>query len=191
MRLPPTRDWYAEDLTAAIVEDATPPASTALLVQAALWPEAVALAPYCGTAHCFDAMTASTLETRYLAFVVAPGAAGARAALGCSWDYATTASQPANSLVNHNLVTTASGAGANDVILVPFATTYTTKSVAFAATSGLTLSSDTNDPTPSSSKQRRIEVQTLAAPYVEPCKVIVASSASFAVSAQIDDLETL
>lgn len=193
MRLPTLRDWKGESLTAPITSEATPPASSALLLAAIGWPEAVALQTYAGCAHVFDGLTAAGVETRHLGVVVAPGAVHARAAVGLAWDpYPTAPTPPTLSSVEHRIVTTASGGGAVDEIVVPFAQPFFKTSVSFSQTGAVVLSSDTINDTPAVvARKRQIELQTLSAPYVEPMSITDAVSFSVAVSQQIDDLEGL
>ncbi len=192
MRLPVARNWKAQSMTASITEDATPPAAAALLLQSIAWPEDAALTPYVGCAHVFDGLTSTYLQTRYLGVVVAPGAEHARAALGSSWYVWGVIGIPSAPYL-HTIVTTASGAAAADVIKADAATPLQKGSGAatFSSESGVVLSSDEKDDAPATSKRRRIELQTLSAPYVEPMKVTECSSFSVAVSHQVADLELL
>lgn len=190
MRLPTVRNWKAQSMTAPVTDDATPPAAAALLLTAVAWPEDAALTPYVGCAHVFDAHTSTNLYTRHLAVMVAPGAVHARAAVGVSW---TPWGAAGTAFVDtpHAITSTASGAAPADVILADKAAPNQTSTVAFGPTSAVALSSDTADDNPAASKRRRIELQTLTAPYVEPMSVTECTSFSVAVSHQVADLETL
>lgn len=176
-------------MTLPVTDDATPPAAAALLLTAIAWPEDAALTPYVGCAHVFDAQE-TDLETRHLAAVVAPGAVHARAAVGVAWVPWGSAGTPF--IVGpHLIVTAASGSFPADVIKADKAVPDQTSTIQFGPTSAVALSSDTEDDTPANSKRRRIELQTLTAPYVEPMSVTECTSFSVAVSHQVADLETL
>lgn len=174
-------------MTADITTTPTPPAAAALLLQAIAWPEDAAVTPYCGCAHSFDGLTDTDLETRHLAAMVAPGAVHARAAVGASAGkggvfIATN---------THEIVTAASGGGANDVIKVSTAFDFPYIGATFYSISKVALSSDNIVDAPATSKKRQIELQTLDVPYVEPMSVTLATSFSVAVSQQLADLEIL
>lgn len=189
--LTPT-DWQSESLSTPLTSEATPEAAVALLVQAVQWPEAVALAPYCGCAHVFDGLTATALEQRYLAAVIAPGANHARLAIGTSWVVGGSA---APSAAYHSTYTDSSGAAAADEIKTLLASENFGfgQSPAFAANSQITLSSDKKDDTPASASNtgRLVELTQQGAPYVEAFNVTIASSVSLAVAMQVADLEAL
>lgn len=189
MRLPTVRNWKSQSMSAALTEDATPPAAAALLLQAIAWAEDVALTPYVGCAHVFDGLTETAVETKHLAVVVAPGAVHMRAALGVS--YAPFGVDPPSNPTDHAITSTASGAGADDVIKAAMAIVFDFESRQFWSLSQVVLSSDTVDDQPAATKRRQIEVQTLAAPYVEPMSVTQATSFAVAVSQQLADLEGL
>jgi hypothetical protein len=191
MRPPAPRNWYAEDLTADLTDEATPEASAVLLIQAVRFAEDVALTPYCGCADLMDAMTDSALETRFFGIVVAPGAVHGRMAIGRSFD----AADP-NTTVPfvHEAGTSDGGMTGNDIVelewyVVP--TGWRPTPVQLGGSQNIAVTSADQDDTPAAPTDRAFELQTLGAPYVEPAFVTRCGSVSFLVHERIDDLETL
>lgn len=189
MRPPVLKDYNADDQTEPITDDATPPASAALLLAALFWAEAPNITPYCGTAHQFDGLGSTSVETRYLGLVTPVAAVHCRAALSRGWTPGVSATSS-----YHEAATSDGGMTGNDVVRVNW---YQTPAgvVPVGAFSGLhadiALSAETKNDTPSTPIDRLFEVQTLGAPYVEPWMVTKVAGFSVVVSEQLADLETL
>jgi len=87
--------WYTpivpQDDIVAWASDNYPSAKAYLLATAANRVEALAVLPYCGTAHLFDGLT-TNLRTRYLGALVGPGSERARANVSRSWTAGTNTS---------------------------------------------------------------------------------------------------
>lgn len=192
MRQPFVRSWATEDLTADIIAEATPPAAVALLVEAVLWLESVALTPYCGCAHAFDGCTTADLEQRYLAIVVAPGASHARATITRSWQVAVSSA----STDYHELWSTAGGSSGADVLRLPFYILPGSGQVPDPYWHGtlqhlLDSGSSVIDSPASGNLDRQIELQELGHPYVEVLFVTLASGFSASASILVENLELL
>ncbi len=190
MRVPVPKNWQAEDLTAPITDEATPPASSALLVSAVLWSEALAVTPYCGTGHQFDSLQAGAPETRHLGIVTPPASVHCRAALSRGWQgngFTSTAAP------YHEGSTSDGGLTGNDVVRVPcnMSLGYVSVGVFSGQNADIEVSGDTLNDAPSAPINRLFEVQTLGAPYVEPWRISKVAGFSVVPSDRLADLETL
>jgi hypothetical protein len=189
MRPPVLKDYTAEVVTEAITDDAAPPASSALLLAAIGWPEALNVTPYCGTGHQFDALGSASVETRYLGILTPVAAVHCRAALSRGWTPGVSATSS-----YHEAATSDGGMTGNDVVRVLW---YVTPAgvVPVGGFSGLhadiAVSGATLNDAPAAPMDRLFEVQTLGAPYVEPWMVTKVGGFSVVVSDLLADLETL
>lgn len=193
MRPTDPRDFYSDNLSTPLTGEVAPPASVALLAQADAWPVAVAITPYCGTAHIFDGLSSTGLEARYLAAVVAPGAVHGIAALTRTWQ-GTTGSTDAY----HSLWSNDGGTTGNDIIRTPWhyvpklgLPTATFQLSQYSGQSSIATSGSDIIDAPSGPVDRAIELQTSDAPTIEPLYVSIASGYSLCVVDLVDDLETL
>jgi len=191
MRAIHPKNYRSVDMTSPLTGEATPPAAAALLLAADEWCVGAAVSPYAGCGHVFDGLTASGLARRYLAAVIAPGAVHARAALSRTWEQTTAVG---HSATEHELWSSDSGSTANELINVPgkqAGVGYTPQPTFQYGASDIVLSGDGINDSPTASQDRQLELQTLAAPYVEPLYVGDVSAFSLFVSDQVLDLETL
>ena len=189
MRPPTPRNWKAEGLTTDLTAEATPAAAVALLLQAVRWPEDVATTPYAGCAHLFDGAGDASVQNRYLAAVIAPGAVHGRAAIGRSSNIGGTIPTP----LYHETWSNDGGTTLNDVIRVQWVISPggSPGSHSWGGKSEIRVTADQIDDAPGSNIERQYELQTDDIPTVEPLFVTLASSFSLCVSEQVADLETL
>jgi hypothetical protein len=192
MRPIQAKNYRAVDMTAPITGEATPPAAAALVGLADEWCVGAAVSPYAGCGHVFDGLTVAGVARRYLAAVIAPGAVHARAALSRTWQQTPATG---HSAATHELWSSDSGSTANELINVPGKLAggagYTPEPSFQYGVSDVALSGDGINDAPTAAQDRQLELQTAAAPYVEPLYVGDVSAFSLFVSDQVLDLETL
>ncbi len=199
MRSPNTRNWTGESITKPLTAEATPSASLGLLVMADQYPVDVATMPYASCGRVFDGVSAVARKTRYLASMVAPGAAHGRGVIARSWWpfgpiigenteswTATGGTTAAETVTTHDDVAdfTADQALNNWAMVYTFG--FGSCPIALLATTGSTIQD-----APIATLDRQYELAKHAYPYVEPQMVTWAGGFTMFVSQRIADLETL
>ena len=189
MRPVQPRNYNADDLTAAITDQATPPAMVSLLQEADAWPVDVAIGPYCGCGHIYDGLSAAGYEARHLAAMIAPGAVHARAALTRSFVLSVSSG------AYHEMYSSDGGTTGNDVIRVGW---YLTQGAGYVPLGefqygqhSIVNSGGSIIDAPTLPTDRQLELQSLGAPYVEPLYISKSAGFSLCVTDQVGDLTTL
>lgn len=179
----PKVDWASQP-SGGITSEITPAASVGLLLQACRWPVQVATMPYCGCARVFDGFTD---PERYVTLRLAPAAVHARAAIGI------TSTSTAAAAVDSEVWTADGGSSGANVIKVKDTgqTQALAKAFAFdAPLATLLVSSAGIDDSPTTAKDRQLELTTDDSPVNEQAYVKTASSFSVCVTERAD-LETI
>jgi len=194
MRYPTPANYSGADMAAPILAAATPAAELTKLIEADAWLVDAAITPYCGCGRVFDMGDHDVTDDRdrWFAQVIAPGAVHGRMAITRTWSggaHTTWDKYP-----EHEAWTSDGGTTGNDVVGLPWVTSDGgfPREPAFNGNNFDILETGDNETNSGSDTNNRLfELQTLAASYVEPCFVTLATGVSMAVTQLVADLETL
>lgn len=203
MKQPIDRVWLGEDPAIPLINTPTPPAAKVVLAAAINYPVDAAVTPYCGCARVFDSCSTDSTGERYLAVVIAPGAAHAQAAITRAVSKGAVTGTCPGGPPYDNLSWTATGGSVGADIVTTSANADPPDRDYFATydrdfhfgvdawSQQIVVTADTIDDAPAATEDRRYTLQTLAHPYVEPMYVTCAAGFSVYVSQRIGNLEDL
>lgn len=194
MRKPGNRVWSQSSWSTPLTNDATPPASLALLTAAVTVVEDAATTPYAGCGRLFDGCGAGTSASRYVAMRIAPGAQHARAHITLSMDWAGSVPMPPWTF---DLTSATGGTTGTDVARVTQVAQFAAVNRALALAwnnigyASIQSSGEHVDDAPAAVMDRQLELAAHPYPYTEQLSVTNAAGVCFWVSERVTDLETL